>query len=121
MPENTNDKIQIVMNLILEFVKAYDDSIKGKYTKIKKDQQKDPIGVQIRNLLISVFKELNKESCLKELSDQTIKGTFINFSNSGLPGYPSFSSFQQLLIPLLEKFLPKATDLLDQIYFLLEN
>ena len=121
MPENNADKMQIVMNLILEFVKAYEDSIKGKYIKIKKDQKKEPIGVQIRELLISVFKELNRDSCLKELSDQTIKGTFINFSNSGLPGYPSFSSFQQLLIPLLEKFLPKASDLLDQIYFILEN
>lgn len=121
MPENNQDKVQIVMNMVIEFVNAYDTSIKGKYTKIKKDQQREPVGVQIRNLLITVFKDLDKETCLKELSDQTIKGTFINFSNSGLPGYPSFSSYQQLLIPLLEKFLPKASDLLDQVYFLLEN
>lgn len=37
MPENSNDKVQIVMNMVLDFVNAYDNSIKGKYTKIKKD------------------------------------------------------------------------------------
>lgn len=69
MPENSGEKIQIVMNLVLEFSNAYENSIKGKYTKIKKDQQKDPIGVQIRNLLISVFGELNRDVCMKELTD----------------------------------------------------
>ena len=113
MPDSAQDKVQIVMNMVLEFVTAYENSIKGKYTKIKKDQQKEPIGVQIRNLLIAVFGELNRETCLAALSDATVKGTFINFQSSGLPGYPSFSAFQQLLIPLLERFLPRADDLLD--------
>ncbi len=37
MPENQGEKVQIVMNLVLEFINAYETSIKGKYTKIKKD------------------------------------------------------------------------------------
>lgn len=37
MPENSGEKLQIVMNLVMEFSNAYDTSIKGKYTKIKKD------------------------------------------------------------------------------------
>ena len=32
MPENTNDKIQTVMNMVKEFSTAYENSIKGKYT-----------------------------------------------------------------------------------------
>lgn len=94
MPESHSEKIQTVMNMVMEFCSAYENSIKGKYTKLKKDQKKEPIGVGIRNNLITVFKELNKESCLETLSDQIIKATFINYSSSGLPGYPSFSAFQ---------------------------
>ena len=34
-----------------------------------------------------------------------IKATFVNYSSSGLPGYPPFSAFQKLLHPLLEKLI----------------
>lgn len=37
MPENPNDKIQTVMNMVKEFCDAYENSIKGKFTKIKKE------------------------------------------------------------------------------------
>ena len=80
--------------MVKDFSMAYESSIKGKYTQVKKDQEKEPIGVAIRNNLISVFRELNKEACLETLDDKTIKATFVNYSCSGLPGYPSFSSFQ---------------------------
>lgn len=32
MPENPNEKIQTVMNMVKEFATAYEHSIKGKYT-----------------------------------------------------------------------------------------
>lgn len=94
MPEHPSEKLNTVMNMVLQFCTAYDNSIKGKYSKIKKEQEKEPVGVAIRNNLITVFRELNKDSCLETLSDQKIKATFVNYSSSGLPGYPSFSSFQ---------------------------
>lgn len=50
-----------------------------------------------------------------------IKATFVNYSSSGLPGYPPFSAFQKLLHPLLEKLIPRASDLVDRIYYLLEK
>lgn len=34
--------------LIIEFCGAYESAIKGKYTWIKKDKNKEPIGVSIR-------------------------------------------------------------------------
>jgi hypothetical protein len=37
MPENTNEKIQTVMNMVKEFANAYESSIKGKFTSVKKE------------------------------------------------------------------------------------
>lgn len=55
MPENDQEKIQLVLNMVIEFYNAYENSIKGKYSKIKKDKKKEPIGVAIRKLLGDVF------------------------------------------------------------------
>jgi len=41
--------------LIMKFCDAYKSSIKGKYSKIKKDNKKEPIGVSVRRSLMSVF------------------------------------------------------------------
>lgn len=69
MPENPSEKINTVMLMVKSFTEAYESSIKGKYTQVKKEQEKEPIGVAIRNNLISVFRELSKESCLESLQD----------------------------------------------------
>lgn len=41
--------------MVIEFYNAYENSIKGKYSKIKKDKKKEPVGVAIRKLLGNVF------------------------------------------------------------------
>lgn len=79
--------------MVIQFCNAYENSIKGKYTKMKKDQKKDPIGVAIRKLLGDVFKEYKTEKIDQLLNDKLIKATFVNYGASGLPGYPPFSAF----------------------------
>ena len=37
LPESPSDKLNTIMNMVLQFCTAYDNSIKGKYTKIKKE------------------------------------------------------------------------------------
>lgn len=61
MPENNNDKIQMVSNMIHEFSTAYQSSTEGKFSKVKQNQQKEPISVKTWRFLISVFKELDKQ------------------------------------------------------------
>lgn len=43
--------------MVISFCNAYENSIKGKYTKIKKDKKKEPIGVAIRKLLSEIFSD----------------------------------------------------------------
>lgn len=121
MPENKADKIQVVLNMVIEFCLAYTNSIKGKYSKIKKKSKKEPIGVSIRRLLLDIFKDYKKDKLDSLLTDKLIKATFVNYGSSGLPGYPPFSAFQNLLYPLLQKLVPKSSELVDRIYFLLEK
>ena len=121
MPENKADKIQVVLNMVIEFCLAYTNSIKGKYSKIKKKSKKEPIGVSIRRLLLDIFKDYKQDKLDSLLTDKLIKATFVNYGSSGLPGYPPFSAFQNLLYPLLQKLVPKSSELVDRIYFLLEK
>ena len=88
--------------MVIQFCGAYENSIKGKYTKMKKDKKKEPIGVAIRKLLGDVFKDYKQDKLDSILTDKLIKATFVNYGASGLPGYPPFSAFQKLLHPLLE-------------------
>lgn len=79
--------------MVIEFCNAYENSIKGKYTKMKKDKEKEPIGVAIRKLLGDVFKDHSQDKLNSLLSNKLIKATFVNYGASGLPGYPPFSAF----------------------------
>ncbi len=121
MPEDNADKIQVVLNMVIEFCLAYTNSIKGKYSKVKKNKDKEPIGVSIRRLLLNIFKDYKREKIDELLANKLIKATFVNYGSSGLPGYPPFSAFQNLLHPLLQKLVPKASDLVDRIFYLLEK
>ncbi len=60
MPDNTNDKIQMVSNMVHEFSSAYSSSTEGKFSKVKQNLSKEPISVKTRRYLISVFAALNK-------------------------------------------------------------
>jgi len=79
--------------LIMQFCEAYKSSIKGKYSKIKKDNKKEPIGVLIRRHLTSVFIDYDTKIIDDLLTRKLIKATFVNYGSSGLPGYPPFSAF----------------------------
>ena len=121
LPEYEADKVQLIMRMVNEFCLGYTNSIKGKYSKIKKTNDKEPVGVSIRRHLLDIFKDYDVAKIDEILSDKLIKATFVNYGASGLPGYPPFSAFQKLLRPLLQHLVPRSNELVDRIYFLLEQ
>lgn len=121
LPEHNSDKLQLIYNLASEFCVAYKDSIKGKYIKNRDDRDKDPVGVDIRKLLIQIFQDYDHAKIDEVLTDKLIKASFVNYGASSLPGFPSFSAFQKLLQPLLQNFVPKSNELCDKINMLLEK
>ena len=121
LPEYNADKLQLIYNLASEFCIAYKDSIKGKYIKNRDEKDKDPIGVEIRKLLINVFSDYDHSKIDGILTDKLIKASFVNYGASSLPGFPSFSAFQKLLQPLLQNFIPKSNELCDRINLNLEK
>lgn len=121
LPDNGSEKIQLILNMVTEFCNAYSNSIKGKYSRIKKDKEREPIGVSIRRLLLGIFTDHDPNKLDEVLTDKLVKATFVNYGSSGLPGFPPYSAFQKLLHPLLQKLVPKSNDLVDRIYYLLEK
>ena len=121
LPEMDTEKIQLILNMVTDFCNAYMNSIKGKYSRIKKDKDKEPIGVSIRRLLLSIYKDYDQSKLDEILSDSLIKATFVNYGSSSLPGFPPYSAFQKLLHPLLQKLVPKSNDLVDRVFYLLEK
>lgn len=121
LPDHNSDKLQLIYNLASEFCVAYKDSIKGKYIKNRDDADKDPVGVEIRQLLIRIFQDYDLSRIDDVLTDKLIKASFVNYGASSLPGFPSFSAFQKLLQPLLQNFVPKSNELCDKINMLLEK
>lgn len=120
LAENAGDRLNFINVMINEFTQAYADSIKGKYTKGKK-ADRDPIGVPIRKLFLDIFKEHSVEKIESVLTDKVIRSAFVNYGASSLPGFPPFAAFQRLLDPLLRELVPKTSDLVDRVYFLLER
>lgn len=121
LPDHNSDKLQLIYNLASEFCVAYKDSIKGKFIKNRDDADKDPVGVEIRQLLIRIFQDYDLSRIDDVLTDKLIKASFVNYGASSLPGFPSFSAFQKLLQPLLQNFVPKSNELCDKINMLLEK
>ena len=120
LPDNDKEKENMIQKHVNEFVEGYISAVKGKYSKVHKNDDDQPIGVRIRLKLNKVFQEIDKEKMEKKLSDKVIKSAFINFSESGLTGFPSYSAFQSLLKPFLDELVPKSRDLVDDVYGLLE-
>jgi GTPase SAR1 family protein len=120
LPESDKEKENMIQKHVNQFVEGYISVVKGKYSKVNKNDDDQPIGVKIRLKLNKVFQEIDKEAMEKKLSEKVIKSAFINFSESGLTGFPSYSAFQSLLKPFLDELVPRSKDLVEEIYGLLE-
>ena len=120
LPENDKEKESLVQRHVNEFVEGYISTVKGKYSRVNTNDKDQPIGVQIRLKLNKVFQEIEKTKMEKRLNDKVIKSAFVNYSGSGLTGFPSYSAFQSLLKPFLDELVPKSNDLVEDVYSLLE-
>lgn len=120
LPDNDKEKESMIQRHVNEFVEGYISTVKGKYSRVNTNDKDQPIGVQIRLKLNKVFEEIVMEKMEKRLSDKVIKAAFVNYSGSGLTGFPSYSAFQSLLKPFLDELVPKSNDLVEDVYGLLE-
>ena len=120
LPENDKEKESLIQRDVNRFVEGYISAVKGKYSRVNTNDKDQPIGVQIRLKLNKVFQEIDKKKMEEKLTDKMIKSAFVNYSGSGLTGFPSYSAFQSLLKPFLDELVPKSEDLVEDVYVLLE-
>lgn len=123
LPIATEAKMQIIWGMINEYVTAYSNGIKGKYSKIKKGSDEEPIGAAMRKSFYELFGNITKgqKDLTKYLDDKQIEQAFINFEGNAFPGFPSAGGFLSLIHPFIDKLYEPVSEIVDSIYYNLEN
>lgn len=121
VPEGDSGKMTKIWEMVQKFVKAYEDTIKGKYSRVK--SEKEPTGAQIRVQFKNIFAEFfdGKDDLSDYLTDKQIEQAFINFEGNSFPGMPTYGGFLSLIHPYLDKLYAPADEIVDNIYFNLES
>lgn len=119
MPVGKENKLQKIWKMVNEYVKAYENTIKGKYSKLKKEE---PSGAELRVHFKNIFKEIidGKQDLSDYLTDKAIEQAFVNFSGNSFPGMPTYGGFLSLLHPFIDRLYAPADEIVDNIYFKLE-
>lgn len=120
MPQGKENKLQKIWKMVHKYVKAYENTIKGKYSKLENE---DSSGVQVRTLFKNIFIEVfeGKKDLSDYLTDREIEQAFVNYEGNSFPGMPTYGGFLSLLHPFIDRLYAPADEIVDQIYSNLEN
>ena len=123
LPIATEAKMQIIWGMINEYVTAYTNGIKGKFSRIKKASDEEPIGASMRKSFYELFNNVTKgqKDLTKYLEDKHIEQAFINFEGNAFPGFPSAGGFLSLIHPYIDKLYEPVSEIIDNVYYNLEN
>ena len=93
LPATSSDRMQLVWTMLNDYSKAYQNTIVGKYSKIKRDEE--PTGAQLRMSFVRIFEEIyhGKDDLSSFLTDKDIEHAFMNYDGDSFPGSPSYDGF----------------------------
>jgi vacuolar protein sorting-associated protein 1 len=130
MPTSQAEKMQLIWQMVLEFLKTYENQIKGKVDArqmaiearkqggvAKADIQG---GAKIKFYFYKLFSEYDNFSASQEYTDMVIEKAIVNLEGVNISGFPSVDLFVYLLTPQLEKLRDPALDLVQDVYGMLE-
>ena len=120
--------MQLLWNMIIEFVQSYNNQIQGKYDPRRMaGPNSGPLkaelsgGSKIKMLCYRIYSEFEGYNATQEYSDIVIERAIAMHEGDSIPGFPSVDVFYYLLQPQLEKLREPALDLLQDIYSHLEQ
>lgn len=121
MPVGNSARMQVVWRLLSEYTSAFKNTILGKYSKVKRDDE--PTGAQMRIYFMNIFSEFykDKEDLTYYLKDKQIEQAFINYEGDSFPGFPSYGGFLSLLHPFIDKLYAPSGEIVDNIYYNLDT
>jgi hypothetical protein len=127
LPQEGNEKMHLLWNMITDFVTIYKNTITGKFDSRRNNQnsaaQKKEIsgGAKIKIHFYSLYKQFVTYTATNDYGDQDIEKAIMLHEGDTIPGFPSVDVFVYLIQPQLEKLREPALDLLQDIYHILEQ
>lgn len=121
LPVGNSARMQVVWRLLNEYTTAFKNTILGKYSKVKRDDE--PTGAQMRLYFMNIFTEFykDKEDLTYYLRDKDIEQAFINYEGDSFPGFPSYGGFLSLLHPFIDKLYAPSGEIVDNVYYNLDT
>lgn len=124
MPAESSAKMQLLWNMITEFIQTYKNTISGRYdNKRVMSQSKGDLsgGAKIKMSFHNLYQELDGYQACSEYNDMHIQKAIQMHEGDGLPGFPSVDVFIYLITPQLEKLRDPALELIQDSYAQLEQ
>lgn len=125
MPAEAPEKMQLLWNMITEFVQTYRNTISGKYDQKRYNGASGGRGelsggAKIKLNFYKLYQELDGFQATQEYNDGDIETAIRMHEGDGLPGFPSVDVFIYLINPQLEKLRDPALELIQDTYQQLE-
>ena len=126
MPSERSEKFHMVMMMIYEVVESYKNQISGKFDA-KRALTQNPNqshlsgGSRIKMQMFKLYKEYDNFNVTQEYSDMAIERAIVMHEGDSIPGFPSVDLLIYLLQPQLEKIREPAMELIQDVYFQLEQ
>lgn len=123
MPVHKNEKIQLLWNMITEFIATYKNTIGGKYSGRHQISREISGGAKIKLMFYNLYKEFSgpNYSATQSYTDFDIERALILHEGDTIPGFPSVDVFLYLISPKLSEIREPATDTINEVYFYLET
>lgn len=126
MPLGQTEKMQLLWNMITDFIQTYKNTISGKYDSKRVMGQgggKADLsgGAKIKMSFYNLYSEFEGYRACSEYNDMHIQKAIQMHEGDGLPGFPSVDVFIYLVTPQLERLRDPALELIQDSYSQLEQ
>lgn len=112
--------MQLLWNLVSEMTLKYKNTIKGKYSLDKVDDVEIQ-GNKIRLLYREIYNNIDIKKEVSTITDKQINRCFLNFQKNNIRGFPQYTAFKALTVPIIKLFKPETEALLDQVLNILNE
>jgi hypothetical protein len=130
-PDEEERKLEIVFRLVRKFKEFFDQEVNGRYFHqklvTKSDTRHERTTETITYKLNNLFDELYKEFTTKKFriadayTDEEIRHSIEVYQGDSIPGFQSFDSFLNLILPQLDKLKMPIASLLEEAKAILEE
>ena len=128
MPSAPHEKLQLLWQLMSEFISSYKNSISGRYDANRyaggaSVKSSDPLtgGAKIKKAFHSLYQDLADYKATSEYSLDHIETAIQMHEGDSLPGFPSVDVFIYLINPQLDRLREPALDLISDTYISLDQ